>query len=110
MTLIANVTATQAFAGINVLSNDSTAGNNTRTVTNKSAVTFTPAAGVTNPATVTSLTWTTAGVFTLNVKSPAANNTPALRTQSKLGVYTFTYTETYQGQTSAPATVTVTVN
>ena len=110
VTLIANVTATQAFAGINVLSNDSTAGNNTRTVTNKSAVTFTPAAGVTNPATVTSLTWTTAGVFTLNVKSPAANNTPALRTQSKLGVYTFTYTETYQGQTSAPATVTVTVN
>jgi hypothetical protein len=109
VTLTADVKATQAFAGINVLANDSLAGNNTRTVTNKSAVTRVSGGGA-NPATVTSLTWTTAGVFTLNLSSPAANNTDALRQASKRGVYTFTYTETYQGMTSAPATVTVTVN
>jgi FtsP/CotA-like multicopper oxidase with cupredoxin domain len=138
-TVIANTTAAQNISAGNVLTNDLPSGPAaSKTVTNLTgaihtggslpvtvgAVTVTPL-----PATAT-VTCTTAGVCSLTLTSPAANTVTGnpngitnaqqttlnnqLRQASKRGTYTFDYTETYTTNygtfTSAPVTVTVTVN
>ncbi len=49
----------------------------------------------------------TNGAFRITLNGVGGNN--AARTASKLGSFSFTYTETLNGVTSAPATVTITV-
>jgi hypothetical protein len=50
------------------------------------------------------------GSFSYTLTAPVAANTNTLRQNAKRGTYSFTYTETLNGVTSAPATVTITVN
>ncbi|MFZ4859951.1 MAG: fibronectin type III domain-containing protein [Desulfuromonadaceae bacterium] len=108
----ANTGATQNVSAGNVLTNDLPTGLAGRTVIGLTTVTHTggPAS---NSATAT-VSCTVAGTCTLALTSPGANNTAALRQASKRGTYTFRYTEQYVNNygtsTSAPATVTVTVN
>ncbi len=104
----ANAAATQNISVGNVLTNDLPAGAAGRTVTGLSAVIHTTGGGA-NPATA-SVSCTAAGNCTVALTSPGTNNTGALRQTSKRGTYTFTYIVSYGGQTSAPATVTLTVN
>jgi hypothetical protein len=106
-TATSNTTATQNVTG-NVLTNDLPTSASGRTVTNVSAITHTTGGGA-NPATAT-VTFTATGAMTVVLTSPAANTTPALKQASKRGTYTFTYTETLGSITTAPVTVTLTVN
>jgi len=82
-------------------------------VTNVSAVTHT--GGGATPATA-AVSVTTAGAVSMVLTSPVTTvTTPTAtgntaRQVSKRGTYTFTYTVTYGGVTSSPATVTITVN
>ena len=99
--------------GVNVLTNSLPAGAAGRTVTNVSAVTHT--GGGTTPATA-AVSVTTAGAVSMVLTSPVTTvTTPTAtgnnaRQESKRGTYTFTYTVTYGGVTSSPATVTIKVN
>lgn len=103
-----NLSATNI--GVNVLTNSLPLGIAGRTVTNVSMVTHT--GGGTTPATaIVSITGT--GAVSMVLTSPVTTNGNAgnsARQVSKRGTYSFTYTVTYGGVTSNPATVTIIVN
>ena len=108
-----------AAIGVNVLTSSAPVGIAGRTVTNVSAVTHSTGlnGGVlpSNPATAT-VSITAAGAVSMVLTSPVTTVTaPPLagntaRQASKQGTYRFTYTVTYNGVVSSPATVTIIVN
>ena len=120
-TITANNTATQtsnANAAAGVLANDLPAGG-TATLASAPARTAGTGAGtirVTCPAALGTAatpaiggnTVCTNGAYRVTLNGVGA--TGAARRTSKLGTFQFTYTDTLNGQTSAPATVTITVN
>ena len=89
-----------------VLANDQPLALAGRTVNVVSGITRT---GGTGTATLGALTLNANGSFSCVLTAPASANTAALRQASKRGTYQFTYTETLNGVTTAPAVATITV-
>ena len=103
-------TSNQAAPG--VLGNDLPVGAAGRTATLASGPVRTSGTG-TGTIQVTCPPSTTPGVCTTGsyrVTLTPAGNSGAARAASKRGTYQFTYTETLNGKTTPPATVTITVN
>jgi hypothetical protein len=107
-----NVTQTSNQAAPGVLANDLPLGMAGRTATLVSGPVRTSGTGagtiaVTCPPSLTPGICTN-GSYRVTLNGIGANG-PA-RAASKRGIYQFTYTETLNGKTTLPATVTITVN